>query len=117
MPNEYYKEEYTRSNKNIKEFLIYWNNMFPLDYWYRKKFNIRFNSEEHKKSNFIDIKIEFEEEILFDKVRKSKEEWKVKGLEYNSGKYLRSNKVEVKLEDFTEEQIEDWYNSIDIDKL
>lgn len=41
--------------KNLKEFIISWNNKFINDRSYRKKNNISFGSEEHLKSNQIDI--------------------------------------------------------------
>lgn len=72
------------NNENIsqiREFLIYWNNTFVLDYWYRKKYNIPFNSKKHRNIEPISIFLEWEEEQLEtvianrDIERKKKEEY------------------------------------------
>jgi hypothetical protein len=39
--------------------------MFPLDYWWRKKHEIPFNSLEHRKVLIEDITFEYEEEQLY----------------------------------------------------
>ena len=44
--------------------MIWWNTEFPVDYWYRKKYNIAFNSEEHRRITLMDILCEWEEENL-----------------------------------------------------
>ena len=54
------------TGKDISEFVIRWNNRFPVDHWWRKKFNIAFNSRDHRKSSFLDQLIEYEEDKLFN---------------------------------------------------
>jgi hypothetical protein len=50
------------ASQDAKSFLFWWNNSFPLDYWYRKKFNLRFNSPEHRATSFVDMWLEKQEE-------------------------------------------------------
>ena len=57
-----------------KKFLIWWNNNFPLDRAYRKKYNIAFNSEEHKKVNQIDVILDMIEDELFEEHLKEHKE-------------------------------------------
>lgn len=60
---------------DIKRFVIWWNNNFPLDYWWRTKHNIPFNSSNHREVDFIDQKFEYEEEKIYKDIRdKSKQE-------------------------------------------
>lgn len=54
---------------NFKDFIIYWNQIFPIDYWYRKKYGIRFNSEEHRRTNILDVYLEFIENNFFEEVK------------------------------------------------
>lgn len=64
--------------EQISNFVINWNNRFPIDYWWRKKYNIPFNSEKHRQANFIQMFYEYEEERemkkLFDKISKEEED-------------------------------------------
>lgn len=48
-----------------KEFLLEWNSLFPLDYWWRKKYNIPFNSKKHRRISYIDIYYEWLEEEVY----------------------------------------------------
>lgn len=50
------------ASQDAKSFLFWWNNNFPTDYWYRKKFNLRFNSPEHRATSFVDMWLEKQEE-------------------------------------------------------
>ena len=52
-------------NGEIKEFVYWWNSQFPFDYIWRNKYNIPFNSSQHREMSFIDIKIEIEESKLY----------------------------------------------------
>jgi hypothetical protein len=56
------------TNKDIRNFIISWDSRFPIDRWWRKKYNIAFNSHSHRESSFIDQLIEYEEDILFREI-------------------------------------------------
>lgn len=49
---------------NIKSFVLYWNSRFFIDYWWRKKYKVPFNSSLHREICLIDMFIEYEEERL-----------------------------------------------------
>lgn len=51
-------------NFPIRDFMIWWNNNFPIDYWYRKKYNIAFNSKKHRQVSLFDILCEWEEQNI-----------------------------------------------------
>jgi hypothetical protein len=53
---------------DISRSIYRWNNLYPLDRWYRNKFNIRFNSPEHKDIDIADIRLAYEEEMLYKQV-------------------------------------------------
>lgn len=52
---------------NLKDFLVEWNNQFPLDKRFRNRNNISFNSIEHRQTNQIDILINFYEDVMFNR--------------------------------------------------
>ena len=52
------------TNEKVNHFLINWHK-FTFDYWWRKKYNIAFGSPQHREMNFIDMFIEYKEEVLF----------------------------------------------------
>jgi hypothetical protein len=50
----------------IHNFIINWNEKFPIDYWWRKKYNIPFGSIKHRNATFIDMFIDYEEDKLMN---------------------------------------------------
>lgn len=96
------------SSIDIKHFVSNWNQMCPIDRWWREKHNISFNSPIHRATSFIDMYIEFWEQKLYNK----KAEKKVK-----EEPYIRGEGNFLKRRELTEEEIDDIYNSIDIDNM
>ena len=59
--------------KNFESFILQWNIENPVDRWWRSKHGIAFNSSPHREVSFIDMYMEFYEEVLYEKVaRQSK---------------------------------------------
>ena len=50
---------------DIRNYIVDWNIRFPIDRWWRKKYNQSLNSIRHRESNFLDQLIEWEEDQLF----------------------------------------------------
>ena len=65
--------------QKVINFIATWHSGFILDYWWRKKYNVPFGSLKHRSMNFIDMYIEYQEEIeiknLREKAKKSEEEF------------------------------------------
>jgi len=98
------------SIKSIKIFVVFWNKLCPIDKWWRDKHNVIFNSLSHREVSFIDMYIEYCEDLFFyeEKNKRVKE----KGLEYipGSGNFMK----EVKL---TKEELDQIFEEIDLDKI
>lgn len=62
------------TSEERRNFLIRWNNNFPVDRWWRVKHNIPFMSSAHREINFLDQLLEFEEDQLFDEMLASQKE-------------------------------------------
>lgn len=86
-------------HKLSKSFLIEWNNTFPLDRQFRKKYNIAFNSEAHRKTNQIDIYLEMMEDKLFDDFEKEIEENIRKKKLYEKGEWISVSERTIEIED------------------
>lgn len=73
------KKKHKMSNGG-RSFIVQWDNRFPLDYWWRKKYNVPFGSAKHREMSFIDMYLEWEEERwindLKNKSESEDEDWK-----------------------------------------
>lgn len=54
-------------NERISLFVVEWTK-FPIDLWWRKKYNIPFGSKAHREMNFIDMAIEYQETLQLNKI-------------------------------------------------
>lgn len=93
--------------KEVNNFLVKWHNDFILDYWWRKKHDIAFGSSAHREMNFIDMFIEYQEEVAIRSAqlkaqRKEEEQW--------LGKERLESMVEM-----SQEEIDEDYENIDIE--
>lgn len=52
---------------SLDELLIIWNNKFPRDRSYRKKYNIAFGSSEHRQISQIDVFLDGLEDQVYEK--------------------------------------------------
>jgi hypothetical protein len=68
-----------------KEQVIRWNNMFPLDYWWRKKHSIPYGSPAHMAVSQFDILFEYLEEKAFEEQDKSRKEWEMRKTQMDAG--------------------------------
>ena len=101
-----------KENNEIRQFITYWDSNYPVDLWYRKRFGIRFGSNEHKELRLIDIRFELEEQRLIEHQEKV-DLFKVQQLK----KYKDTG---VWIEECTQEQEEDLldiFDNLDIDSL
>ena len=70
------------------KFLESWHS-FPIDFWWRKKYNVPFGSKQHREMNFIDMLIEYQEDLnISKKISKSND---VSDEDYESVGYYESD--------------------------
>lgn len=99
-PNNDIKDE-------IKRFIFNWHE-FPFDYWWRKRYNIPFGSSQHREMNFIDMYIEYQEELLL------KEKIYEEDIEEDIDLGINNGKEVVKL---SKQEIDDDYNNLDLSQF
>lgn len=95
---------------NWREFIIRWNNENPLDKQYREKYNIPFNSRQHRELNQFDIFLEYVEDKLFDQSFEQHEENEKKKKQYAKGIWIEDVKL-------TQEEEDDLFDRIDISAI
>jgi len=94
------------SNK-VREFAIWWNNTFVLDFWYRQKYKIPFGSKKHRKVEPFDIMMEWEEEQLGTIIRNGQIIEEQTKDYHKTGVWLKPKKQE--------ELNDDFYDNLDWD--
>ena len=57
----------TFDDEEISSFVLQWNIQYPIDRWFRQKHKIPFGSPQHRVLSFIDMRFEWEEDLLFFK--------------------------------------------------
>lgn len=90
---------------DIKEFVNWWNITFPVDYYWRSKHNIPFNSLAHQESCFIDQYIEYSEDLIYQKIKSSEKEEK-----YQPG---HMNWLKPKV--YTKEEVDEIFDNLDLE--
>jgi hypothetical protein len=91
--------------ESAKQFVIRWNNRFPIDLWFRKKYSIPFNSSVHQESDFIDQLFEFLEHRMLQEEVEKKEK-------YQPGKanWLKQKK-------YSEQEIQEIFDNLNLDDI
>ena len=57
----------------MRGYIKAWNISYPIDYWWRKKHKVPFGSEKHRQHNFVDMKLEYLEDLMYRDLRKKDE--------------------------------------------
>ena len=63
----------TTLNDEIDRFIFRWDE-FIIDYWWRKRYNVAFGSSAHREMNFIDMLIEYREQLNMLKAEQKEED-------------------------------------------
>ena len=85
--------------KDYNQYILDWNNRFPVDRWWRNKYNIPFMSKAHQEISFLDQLFEYREDKVFKDIVES---FKYKP---NKGDWLKKQKrtVEERTQNIIEE--------------
>lgn len=57
-------------HNSFRQFVTEWNVAHPIDHWWREKYNVPFNSAQHREMSFIDMRYEYEEDALYAELRR-----------------------------------------------
>lgn len=95
------------SIQSSKAFLLHWNYQFPVDKWWRKKYNIPLFSEQHLQISQLDIALEYLEDKLYEELVEKIDIDKKKEKDYKRGELLNEQ-----ISSITEEEEEDLFDRI-----
>lgn len=91
---------------NSRQFIVWWNNAFPFDKAYRRKYGIGLNSPEHRALDPISIKLESLEDLLFNEYRESAKLKEFESSQMDKGEWLKYR------EPLTEEESSDLFDKM-----
>lgn len=93
-----------------REFLLKWNEAFPLDHWWREKYSIPFNSPKHRSVSYIDIYYDWLEYSMFEQYVETEKQNLEKLANYKkTGKWL--SQIENKQE---KEKMHQIFDDVDV---
>ena len=102
------------NTKDIKQFVSIWNQICPIDRWWRKKYNIPFNSPAHRALSFIDMYYEYCEYKFYSKLSKQN---KQEGDRFENDIYVKGQGNFIKAKVYSQEEIDTAFDNIDLDKI
>ena len=95
------------SRKILKELILKWNTNYPIDFIWRRRNGISFNSPQHRSACLIDIKFELEEESVLREAIEEREQKLKEIKDYkNSGVFLKEQIL-------SQEELDDWFDTLD----
>jgi hypothetical protein len=99
--------------ESLINFVYEWNNMFPIDHWWREKHKVAFNSHEHRSVSIFDMRFEYEEDMAYGKIRNSEIYEINKGDIYTKEALKRKKDESETLDDFLREEQDFDYSKYD----
>jgi len=67
-------ENQTTTENSVDRWIFRWHD-FPFDFWWRKKYHIPFGSSAHREMSFIDMYIEWREDLIINRSLEQQEGW------------------------------------------
>lgn len=109
------KQKKPTLTRKLNNFIADWSR-FPIDLWWRKRYNIPFGSPQHRSMNFIDMAIEYQEELLWNKARNRPEE--ITDDEFME-KYVdeQLQEQEKKTVEMTQEEIDEDFDNLNLEEF
>jgi len=97
------------SKEAFRNFIVSWNDDFPIDLWWRRRNNVSFNSPKHRCMSFIDMYFEYEEEKMIEEYSEYKKERENDLEDYQiTGKWLKRKTVRKS----TKGEIDAWFDDM-----
>lgn len=107
------KKPSTEKLEDLDAFIIRWNNKFPFDYWWRKKYGVPFNSDEHRSTCLIDMYYDYREEELLKRNLEKVNDRKERKKKYKeTGSFLRER--DPYDDDIPQEEIEQDFENLEV---
>lgn len=93
--------------EEVTAYIVNWNRLYPIDYWWRRKYKVPFGSEQHRQANFIQMYFDWEEDRMMKKLMEKQGEPTDRTFEEENKKHGVSKNM-------TQEQIDYDFENIDL---
>lgn len=104
---------------NIGKFIEEWNSRHPYDRWWRKKYNIPFGSKQHREASFIEMAIEYKEDLYFQKL--ANKEAEIDEIEREVDRMIagdaNTQKSAVKVVKMTKKELDTEFDNLDLSQF
>lgn len=97
--------------REITAYIVNWNRLYPIDYWWRRKYKIPFGSEEHRQATFIQMFFDYEEEKMMNSLLDKEKDEDEDSLDFDT--LAKSSGVGKKM---SQEQIDDDFDQLDVSR-
>ena len=87
----------------IRDLIFKWDSLYPIDKWWRDKYKIPFGSKKHRNQCLLDMRIEYEEEIMFIQLDREDQKKNKEKEKYYPGRGVWLNSKKPKM---TQEEID-----------
>lgn len=96
---------------DVRSFVKDWNLKYPVDRWWREKYNVPFGSPQHLDFSFLDMRIAFEEAQVFAQLELNHLHEKEEAVIYRAGRgeWLRP---QAKFKSLTENDVDDAFDKL-----
>jgi len=64
-PSELKRDVAAFTSQHLRDFIVRWNQLYPIDRWWREKYKVALNSEQHRNTRIIDMRMEWEEDRFY----------------------------------------------------
>lgn len=93
----------------LRSFVEEWNLKYPIDKWWRDKYNVPFGSAAHKAQSMLDMRLDFEEELMFLQQKRRISTEQSSSYQFGSGSWLKKQIVKP-----TQQQLDKDFDRIDV---
>ena len=102
------------THDKVVEYITDWNVEYPVDRWWREKYKIPFNSQQHRSISFIDQLLDYEEDQLYERLYKQREASEEVNVEEP---YKRGTGNWLKKSVMSEQQVDKAFDNLDLDSF
>ena len=105
-------ENQTTEN-SVDRWIFRWHD-FPFDFWWRKKYHVPFGSAAHREMSFIDMYIEWREDLM---INRSLEQQDTDGWTSEDEEALGLSKKPTNMVKMSQQEIEEDYENLDLESF
>lgn len=96
-----------------RAFIEKWNILYPIDRWWRQKHGIALNSSAHREQCMFSMRLEFEEDLMYNEFIASLQNNEVENYVPGRGEWLKKSDLPAN----TQQEIDDAFDKLDVSQI